>query len=119
MVTPPSVAVFPQLDEPVPVSVCVVEPSVHVILQLDPLPLDVQVTPSVASVPHRQRVTPDPVPDPSVTVQHGPELLLEHPAVPGRPSARARPNASPTAPRCRIPRSYGDRYRTSIGPRAK
>jgi hypothetical protein len=105
---------LPQVTEPVPVSVSVVEPSVQTILQLDPLPLDVQSSPSVDSVPHRQIVTPF-----NAAVQHSPPELLvpEQPA--GSPSTRARPKANPTAPARFILRAYGGLYRTSIGPSAK
>jgi hypothetical protein len=101
VLTPPSLSVLPHVTEPVPVSVSVVEPSVQTILQLDTLPLDVQISPSVDSVPHRQIVTPF-----SAAVQHTPlELLLVPEQPEGSPRTNIRPKANPTAPERFMPRS--------------
>ncbi len=62
-------------SEALPVSDSVAPPMTHVIMQLDPPPLDEQLYPSLDSVPHRQIDCPL-----IVAVQHGKEDELEQPS---------------------------------------
>lgn len=67
------VAVLPHDVDADPESDCVVAPCEHVIVQLEPLPFDVHVTPPADSVPQRQSDWP-----PWLTVQQAPLPLDEH-----------------------------------------
>jgi len=77
------VEVVPHVAETVPLMASVCEPCVQLMLQPEPVALDVHTMPSAASVPHRHVDTPF-----SLTVQQAEDdvVLDEHPTGMQRPS---------------------------------
>lgn len=97
LVLPASKEVSPHDDDAEPEMDCVGPPPCEqLMLQLEPLVVDVQVAPPADSVPHRQSVAP-----PWATVQHAEGPVFDD----EQPTGMAMPSASRNQ-RVRIPRRY-------------